>query len=148
MGVEPAWIAEALSYLVFRATGIFIWATTVAEFLQNNPQAHFYMLRSQNDGKGLGNLYSLYFTAIKASFGCNLQEEEIKAVTSVMGAMIFAKELLDDHALIMLLGVRIPDSDLDMLQFIRNGLMSVIDKGSIFHFHHHSFKDFVLSSSF
>ena len=148
MGVGPAWIAEALGYLVPRATGIFIWATTVAEFLQDNPQARFYMLRSQGDGKGLGNLYSLYSTAIKASFGRNLQEEEIKAVTSVMGAMVFAKEPLDDHALIMLPGVKIPGSDLDMLQFIRNGLTSVIDKGPIFHFHHRSFEDFVLSSSF
>ena len=148
MGMEPAWIARALDYLVPRATGIFIWATTVAEFLQDNPQARFYMLRSQGDRKGLRNLYSLYSTAIKASFGRNLQEEEIKAVTSVMGAMIFSKEPLDDNALIMLPGVRIPDSDLDMLQFIRNGLTSVIDKGPILHFHHRSFEDFLLSSSF
>ena len=28
---------KALDYLVPRATGIFIWATTVAEFLQVNP---------------------------------------------------------------------------------------------------------------
>ena len=148
MGVGPGWIAMALDYLVPRATGIFIWATTAAEFLQDNPQARFFTLQSQGDGKGLGNLYSLYSAAIKTSFGRNLQEEEIKAVTSVMGAMIFAKEPLDDHALIMLPGVKIPDSDLDMLQFIRNGLVSVIDKGPILHFHHRSFEDFLLSSSF
>jgi len=148
MGMEPTWIAKALDYLTPRATGIFIWATTAAEFLQVNPQARFFTLQSQGDEKGLGNLYSLYSTAIKASFGRDLEEEEIKAVTSVMGAMIFAKEPLDDHALIMLPGVKISDSDLDMLQFIRNGLVSVIDKGPILHFHHRSFEDFVLSSSF
>jgi len=60
----------------------------------------------------------LYSTAIKASFGHNLQEEEIKAVTSVMDAMIFTKKPLDDHVLIMLPGVKIPDSDLNMLQFV------------------------------
>ena len=38
MGVGPAWIAEALDYLVPYATSIFIWATIVAEFLQVNPQ--------------------------------------------------------------------------------------------------------------
>jgi len=37
---------------------------------------------------------------------------------------------------------------LDMLQFIRNGLVSVIDPGPILRFHHKSFEDFLLSSSF
>ena len=144
MGVEPAWIAKALDYLVPRATGIFIWATTAAEFLQVNPQERFSMLQSKGDGKGLRNLYSLYSTVVKTSFGCDLEEEEIKAVTSVMGAMIFAKQPLDDDALIMLTGVK----SRNMLQFIRRGLVSVIDPGPILHFHHRSFEDFVLSSFF
>jgi len=38
MGMEPAWIARALDYLVSCATCIFIWATTAAKFLQINPQ--------------------------------------------------------------------------------------------------------------
>ena len=33
MGVEPTWITKALDYLVPPANGIFIWATTAAEFL-------------------------------------------------------------------------------------------------------------------
>ena len=33
MGVEPTWITKALDYLVPRATCIFIWETTAAEFL-------------------------------------------------------------------------------------------------------------------
>ena len=37
---------------------------------------------------------------------------------------------------------------LDMLQFIRNGLMSVIDSGPIFYFYHKSFEDFLFSFSF
>ena len=36
----------------------------------------------------------------------------------------------------------------DTLKFIRDGLMSVIDSGSIFRFHHRSFEDFLLSPSF
>jgi len=32
-GVEPTWITNALDYLVPRTNGIFIWATTAAEFL-------------------------------------------------------------------------------------------------------------------
>ena len=61
-----------------------------------------------------------------------------------MGAMIYAKELLNDDALIMLPGVK----SWNMLQFIRSSLISVIDTGSILHYHHCSFEDFVLSSSF
>ena len=144
IGMELTWTAKALDYLVPRATGIFIWATTAAEFLQVNPQERFSMLQSKGDGKSLKGLYSLYSSVVKTSFGRDLEEEEIKAVTSVMGAMIFAKEPLNDEALIVLPGVK----SYDMLQFIRSGLVSVIDKGPILHFHHRSFEDFVLSSSF
>ena len=44
MGVGPEWVVMALDYLVSRATGIFIWATIVAEFLQVNPQVRFFTL--------------------------------------------------------------------------------------------------------
>ena len=144
MGMEPAWIARALDYLVPRATGIFIWATTAAEFLQVNPQERFFMLQSKDDGRSLKSLYSLYSAVVKTSFGRDLEEEEIKAITSVMGAMIFAKEPLNDDALIVLPGVK----SRNMLRFIRRGLVSVIDEGPILHFHHHSFIEFLLSSSF
>ena len=144
MGVEPTWIMKALDYLVPRATGIFIWATTVAEFLQVNPQERFSMLQSKGNRKGLNSLYSLYSAVVKTSFGRHLEDEEIEAVTSVMGAMIFAKEPLNDDALIMLPGIK----SWNMLQFIRSSLISVIDTGSTLRFHHRSFEDFVLSSSF
>ena len=52
-------------------------------------------------------MYFLYFSVIKTSFRSNLKEEEIKAITSVMGAMIFAKEPLNNDALIVLMGVKI-----------------------------------------
>jgi len=54
--------------------------------------------------------------------------------------MIFAKEPLDNDMLIVLPGVK----SKSMLQFIQNGLVSVIDTGSIFHFHHCSFENFLL----
>ena len=114
MGMEPGWIAEALGYLVPRATGIFIWATTAAEFLQVNTQGRFPMLQSKGNGKGLKSLYSLYSAVVKTSFGRDLEAEEIKAVTSVMGAMIFAKEPLNNDALIVLSGVK----SKNMLQFV------------------------------
>ena len=147
MGMKCTLIEEALDYLVPRSAGIFIWATTVANFLEQNPEVRFPML-GKDDGKELTSLYSLYSTIIKASFGHRLVEEEIRAVVSVMGAMLFAKEPLDDNALIVLPGVKIPGSDANSLGLIRRGLMSVIDPGPLLRFHHRSFEDFLLSSSF
>ena len=102
----------------------------------------------KGDGKGLTSLYSLFSTIIKASFRHDLEEEEIGAVASVMGAMVFSKQPLDDNALIILPQVKIPDSDANRLGLIRKGLASVIDSGPILHFHHRSFKDFLLSTFF
>ena len=147
MGMNEVLIKKALDYLVPRAAGIFIWATTVANFLELDPEGRFATLE-KGDGKGLKSLYSLYETIIKASFGHELDEEEIEAVTSVMGAIIFAKQALDDDALIMLPQVRIPYSDANRLGLIRKGLASVIDSGSILRFHHRSFEDFLLSAFF
>jgi len=147
MGMKNELIKKALDYLVPRAGGIFIWATTAANFLEFDPESRFAMLE-KGDGKGLKGLYPLYSTIIKASFGHDLEEEEIGAVASVVGAMIFAKKPLDDDMLVTLPQVKIPDSDVNRLGLIRKGLASVIDSGSILHFHHRSFEDFLLSEFF
>ena len=147
MGMNNRLIKRALDYLVPRAAGRFIWATTVANFLELDPEGRFAMLE-KGDGKGLASLYSLYSTIIKASFRHDLGEEEIRAVASVMDAMVFSKQPLDDNALIMLPHVKIPDSDANRLGLIRKGLASVIDSGPILHFHHPSFEDFLLSAFF
>ena len=147
MGMKCTLIEEALNYLVPRSAGIFIWATTVANFLEQNPEVRFSML-GKDDRKELTSLYSLCSTIIKASFGHSLVEEEIRAVVSVMGAIIFAKEPLDDNALMVLPGVKLLGSEADNLGFIRKSLRSVIDPGPILRFHHRSFEDFLLSSSF
>jgi len=141
--------AKALDFLVPGAAGIFIWATTMANFLKQDPEGRFVMLE-RGGGKGLkslDSLYSLYSTIVKTSFGHGLEKEEIRAVVSIIGAMIFAKEPLDDNALIMLPGVKIPGSNVDRLRLIRKGLASVIDSGPILRFHHQSFEDFLLSPS-
>ena len=144
--VEPAWTTKALDYLVPRSLGVFIWATTVADFLQENPRERFDILEKRkrgDDTEGLYDLDSLYLTVITTSFGRALKPE-IKAITSVIGATIFAKQPLDDTVLIRLPGVK----NTNMLNYIRNGLMSVIDSGPTLRFHHKSFEDFLFSSSF
>ena len=146
MEVEPGWATKALDYLVPRALGVFIWATTVAEFLQDSPRVRFDILEKRkrgDDTEGLDELDSLYLTVVTTSFRRALNTE-IKAITSVLGATIFAKQPLDDTILTKIPGVE----SLNVLKFIKNGLMSVIDSGPILRFHHRSFEDFLLSSSF
>jgi len=143
MGMDGAWVSEACGYLVPRAAGMFIWATTVAKFLKKNPKQRFDILKTRDHERGADRFkesYSLYSTVIQTSFH-DLEEDEIKAFTSVIGAIIFAKQPLDDTMLMKLPGV-------DTLKFIRDGLMSVIDSGPILRFHHRSFEDFLLSPSF
>ena len=88
-------------------------------------------------------MYSLYSTVVRTSFE-KVFKQEIEGITSVMGAMIFAKEPLNDDALIMLPGVKSQNT----LQLVRRGLFSVIDSGPILHFHHRSFEDFLFSPFF
>ena len=130
------------------AAGIFIWATTVANFLEDDPKAWFHILRSREGGddiEGMDDLFSLYTTVVRASFG-QISKQEVRGIISVMGAMIFAKQPLSDNVLVMLPGVKIGNSD--VMPLIRKGLASVIDSGSILRFHHCSFEDFLLSGFF
>ena len=148
MKMNPAWIAEALKYLVSGAAGIFIWATTVANFLEDDPQVRLHILKSRKGGddlEGMNDLFSLYATVIKASFG-RILKQEVQGIVSVIGAMIYAKQPLSDDVLVMLPGVKIGDSD--VMQLIRKNLVSVVGSGTILHFHHKSFEDYLLSPSF
>ena len=147
MRMKGTSIEKTLDYLVPRAAGMFIWATTVAGFLKRDPEGRFAMLKKDN-GKGLKSLYSLYSTIVQASFEYDLEEEEIRAVTSIIGAMIFAKQPLDDNTLIILPEVKILGLDADRLGLIKKGLMSVIDSGPVLRFHYRSFEDFLLSLFF
>jgi len=50
MKMKSTWIAKALDYLVPGAAGIFIWATTVANFLEDDPEVRFNILKSRKRG--------------------------------------------------------------------------------------------------
>ena len=148
MQMEPAWITAALDYLVPGAAGIFIWAITVANFLEDDPEVRFPILKSRkgaDDIERMDDLYSLYTTVVRTSFG-RISKQEVQGIVSVMGAMIHAKQPLSDDALVMLPGVMIGASNI--LRAFRKGLTSVIGSGAILHFHHKSFEDYLLSTSF
>ena len=148
MEMEPAWIAKALDYLVPGAAGIFIWATTVANFLEDDPEARFHILRLREGGEdieGMDDLFSLYATVVQASFR-RISKREVQGIVSIIGAMIYAKQPLSNDVLVMLPGVKIGDSDI--IRLIRKGLAPVIDSSDILRFHHKSFENYLLSPSF
>jgi len=114
MGEEDAWIKRALDHLVPYAVGIFIWAMTVADFLEVDPRVWFVILESKNQRdnmEGLDELYSLYMIVVEASFG-QICKEEIQGIVSVIGTIIFTKQPLSDDVLLMLPEVKIGDSDI------------------------------------
>jgi len=92
----------------------------------------------------LKSLYCLYSSVIKISFRSDLKEEEVKAITSIIGTMIFAKKPLNDNVVIVLLEVK----SWNILWFIQRDLVSIINKDPILHFHHYSFIEFILSFFF
>jgi len=148
MKMETAWIAEALKYLVPGVAGIFIWASTVANSLEGDPEVRLHILRSKeerDDTEGMDDLFSLYTTVVKVSFG-RISKREVQGIISVMGAMIYSKQPLSDDVLVMLPGVKIGKSN--VMPLLRKGLTSVIGSGDILHFHHKSFEDYLLSTSF
>jgi len=148
MRMEPGWIARALDYLVPGAAGIFIWATTVANFLEDDPEARFYILTSREGGdeiEGMDDLFFLYANIVRAGFG-RISKQEVQGIVSVISAMIYSKQPLSDDVLVMLPGVKIGTSDI--MPLIRKGLASVIGTGEILRFHHKSFEDYLLSPSF
>ena len=148
MRMEPGWIARALDYLVSGAAGIFVWATTVANFLEDDPEARFYILTSREGGdeiEGMDDLFFLYANIVRAGFG-RISKQEVQGIVSVISAMIYSKQPLSDDVLVMLPGVKIGTSDI--MPLIRKGLASVIGTGEILRFHHKSFEDYLLSPSF
>jgi len=54
MGREEAWINEA------HATGMFIWATTIVDFVQKNPEECFHILKTREQENGVGRLAALH----------------------------------------------------------------------------------------
>ena len=93
----------------------------------------------------MDDLFSLYTTVVKISFR-QILKQEVQGTISVMGAMIYAKQPLNDDVLVMLSGVKIGKSN--AMPLILKGLVPIIGSGNILHFHHKSFEDYLLSSSF
>ena len=62
-----------------------------------DPRGRFDVLQTRNNTEGLNELYSLYSTVVRESFGGIIEEE----ILGVIGVMIFARQPLNDDTLIM-----------------------------------------------
>ncbi|KAF5361995.1 hypothetical protein D9756_002763 [Leucocoprinus leucothites] len=136
------WARQTANDLAKRAAGIFIWATTVANFIEaGEPQSQ---LEDIDAGLGLGDeegsLYALYANILKISFK-NLHGKQMEAFKCVVGAVIFAQRPFHNSEFAAIS----PVVTGSMLEYIRNGMRSVVDQGPTLRFVHQSFVDFLLS---
>ncbi|KAF5344552.1 hypothetical protein D9756_011528 [Leucocoprinus leucothites] len=136
------WVCQTANHLAKRAAGVFIWATTIANFIEaGEPQSQ---LEDIDAGLGLGgeegSLYALYANILKISFK-NLHGKQMEAFKCVVGAVIFAQRPFHNSEFAAIN----PVVTGSMLEYIRNGMRSVIDQGPTLHFVHQSFVDFLLS---
>jgi hypothetical protein len=133
---------EDVGVLTRRAAGVFQWAVTVANFLDSapNPKARLeQIMRETPESSGMQELYLLYSNILR-TLCKDVKGDEMKDLVSILGTMVFAKRPLNNADYVGLLGI-----DQSTVEFIRNGLRSVIEPGDTLHFTHQSFTDYLLS---
>ncbi|KAJ3518014.1 hypothetical protein NLJ89_g134 [Agrocybe chaxingu] len=121
--LEPDWPgAEIIDELTNRAAGLFIWAKTLIGFVKEGDMALLY-------SRVLDNSFRLPSPSVLESF------------RAIAGAMVFARRPLTRSECIDILCV-----EPSMLDFIRRGLQSVLNKEDVLQFNHQSFVEFLLDT--
>lgn len=120
-----------------RSAGLFIWPKTVLKFLERGEPQQILKLILQ--GGGAGGMSSLYTWILNAAFP-NPTGDDIQKLRSVLGALIFHRIPLDLPSLARLLSIE--DS---VVEYICNGLQSVLDCEGAARIHHQSFVDFLIN---
>jgi hypothetical protein len=128
--------SQIIDRLTNRAAGLFIWADTVNKFVElGDPQEQLSLILN---GSSTDNMAALYSCILNTSFA--KPTEGVKNVFRfIMGMMIFAKAPLSTSCIARLL----PHQSSKM-EYIFNGLQSVIDRQSNPRVHHQSFVDFLI----
>ncbi|KAJ3561272.1 hypothetical protein NP233_g10295 [Leucocoprinus birnbaumii] len=142
--LSPDWCRRTAKDLAERASGIFVWATSAASFLEaGEPESQLEDLVQYGPSLADGGkpLHSLYSIILEVSFK-NPHEKVIKAFKSIVGTLIFVRRPLEDAEFLEF----DPLLHKSMFKHICNGLRSVIDPDSCtLRFSHQSFVDFLLS---
>ncbi|KAG5636248.1 hypothetical protein H0H81_008651 [Sphagnurus paluster] len=136
--LNPSWPGETtINDLTTRAAGLFVWAKTAVDFIdagEPNEQLHQVL----KGGTGLADVATLYTHILNTSFK-KPSQDVIHSIRVMIGSTILAKVPLHRLECIDLLNIQ-PS----MLDYIRNGLQSVMEAGDILRFTHHSFADFMI----
>ena len=119
-----------------KAAGLFIWVDTVANFVnRGDPEEQLGLIL---DGGGTGDIAELYSLILKTSFP-DPSEAVINSFHSILGAVILAKAPLPTASLIYLLSLKAT-----MMEYICDGLQSVMESQTTPRIHHQSFVDFLV----
>ena len=123
--------------LVGKAAGLFVYAETVLRFIvRGEPQLQLRQIQQGEMRNGdMGELYSRILTI---SFP-DPNPELVHAFHSIIGAIILVKVPLSPLSLGTLLGI-----NMSMMDFICQGLRSVLHADEVLRFSHQSFVDFLV----
>ncbi|KIM25844.1 hypothetical protein M408DRAFT_73786, partial [Serendipita vermifera MAFF 305830] len=135
--LPPDWPGEETTdKMTEYAAGLFIWIKTFLKLLERGePRRTLKQLLS----RGGGGMASLYTWILNAYFP-NPSEEDIEDFQAILGAIIFTKSPLDLTSLASLLSM-----DSTSMEYICNGLQSVLDCDDTLRIHHQSFVDFLVN---
>ncbi|CAG7852463.1 COMPASS-like H3K4 histone methylase component WDR5B {ECO:0000303/PubMed:19567704} Short=AtWDR5B {ECO:0000303/PubMed:19567704}, partial [Serendipita indica DSM 11827] len=135
----PEWPGpKQLDQLTEKASGLFIWATTVVDLIEAGPPED--RLEEVLTGEGKNHLGQLYAQVLHiASRGHGEKEQD--RLLAMLGAIIVAKEPLSLPTLAKLLSLK-----QSILENFCNGLRSVLDQEGPLRFRHQSFVDFLLEN--
>ncbi|KAF8332322.1 uncharacterized protein EI90DRAFT_3289050, partial [Cantharellus anzutake] len=144
-GLSSNWPGDpVIRQLVALSRGLFIWASTTIRFLESGfPEERLKKVLSASvqapSHAGLDNLYRVALTHPFDSY----DENKLKAVHSILGAIVVAREQLTDWQLSQLLGL-----ELGKVQVVLSRLQSLLQggRGRPVQVLHTSFTDFLCDS--
>jgi hypothetical protein len=134
---------DQVRQLVERAGGLFIWAKTVCELLQNIREDRNRFIRRVLS-EGIRQMDSIYRITLEQAIRSNQVEESVEAYMNVLKVIVMAYEPLAPSTINRLLGVA------DCMEIV-NDLRSVLESHGAddpVRFLHPTFREFLLDSRF
>ncbi|PVF92699.1 WD40 repeat-like protein [Serendipita vermifera] len=141
MSLSPHWPGpEVIEDLVNKAAGLFLWAKTVVRFIEcTEPQTRLAeVLKGNYD---VGDMGELYTQILKTSFP-HPDYEFTESFQSFVGTIVLAKVPLPLSPIKDIISVKET-----MIEYICNGLHSVLNFDSTLSFRHSSFVDFLVDQT-
>lgn len=130
---------QIIDELAGRAAGLFIYAETILRFIvRGEPRQQLQQIR-QGDVRN-GDMGELYMRILSISFP-DPTTEVLEAFHSIVGAIILAKVPIAHSSLVALLQI-----ETSMMDFVYQGLRSILHTDDVLRFSHQSSVDFLVDS--